>query len=71
MDIYTWIMTIFPFVFLLFVYLIPMQVAHFRNHNDRNAISALNVLLGFTVIGWIAALIWSLTSNTTRKTSMT
>ena len=45
------------------VYFVPAIIAGVRGHMDRLAIFALNLLLGWTAIGWIAALIWSLTGN--------
>ena len=42
-------------------YFIPTLIAFSRDHKNRNAICALNVLLGWTCLGWIGALIWSLT----------
>lgn len=44
------------------VYFIPTWVASARNHHNANAVFATNLLLGWTAIGWIAALIWSLTA---------
>jgi hypothetical protein len=50
------------FVVLLFLYFAPTLVAAKREHHNTGAIAALNILLGWTILGWIAALIWSLTS---------
>ena len=44
------------------VYFIPTWVASARNHHNANAVFATNLLLGWTAMGWIAALIWSLTA---------
>jgi len=44
------------------LYFIPAIVAHDRRHHNRYAIYALNLLLGWTVIDWIAALVWALTA---------
>lgn len=44
------------------IYLIPTGVAMLRNHHNAGAIFALNLFLGWTVIGWVGALVWSLTS---------
>jgi T4 superinfection immunity protein len=44
------------------LYFIPAIVANDRKHHNRYAIYALNLLLGWTVIGWIAALVWALTA---------
>lgn len=49
-------------VLLLFmapVYLAPAGIAIVRKHRNALAIGLLNVLLGWTVIGWILALIWA------------
>lgn len=55
-----------PMVFLLgllalFVYFIPASVALARSHHSTLAILALNLLLGWTFLGWVAALVWALT----------
>lgn len=41
------------------VYFIPGIVAHMRVHHQENAIVLLNLFLGWTFIGWVAALVWS------------
>jgi uncharacterized membrane protein YqaE (UPF0057 family) len=46
---------------LLIVYCAPSIVATQRGYHNRQAILVLNLLLGWTVLGWIAALIWALT----------
>jgi hypothetical protein len=38
---------------------LPSIIAFARGHTKRRAILMLNVLLGWTIIGWIAALVWS------------
>lgn len=45
------------------VYFVPGLVAWYRKHQNENAIVALNLLLGWTLLGWVAALVWSLTST--------
>lgn len=42
------------------VYLLPGAIAAKRNHRQFNAIFALNILLGWTFIGWVIALVWAL-----------
>ncbi len=49
-------------VFLL--YFLPTIVALSRGHLSALAIFLLNLLLGWTLIGWLLALIWSCTGNT-------
>jgi cation transport ATPase len=43
------------------IYLLPSYVAALRGHHKLMAIGALNVLLGWTILGWVAALVWSAT----------
>lgn len=48
-------------VFLAAVYFIPTIVA--RGKRNFGAIFALNLLLGWTVIGWVGSLVWALTND--------
>jgi hypothetical protein len=49
------------FVLLVEVYLFSGVIAWARRHRNRAAIILLDILLGWTVIGWIAAMIWAFT----------
>lgn len=51
----------------LILYFAPTFFAYGRSHNNTLAIFALNLLLGWTFLGWVIALVWSLTSNTQGK----
>lgn len=55
-------MSLFMFVIIVF-YFLPWIVATFRHHNNRSAIAALNLFLGWTVLGWIGAFVWAYTDN--------
>jgi len=46
------------------VYLTPTWIARRRGHPSRTAIFALNLLLGWTFLGWVGSLIWALSSPT-------
>lgn len=48
---------------VVFGYFLPAIVAYRRKHRQREAILLLNLLLGWTVLGWIGALIWSVTAS--------
>lgn len=48
---------------MVIIYIIPILVSAFRGHNNIASISALNILLGWTGLGWAAALIWSLSDQ--------
>lgn len=43
------------------VYLIPTFVAANVKHHNAAAIFVLNLFLGWTLVGWVLALVWSLT----------
>lgn len=49
---------IFGFGFVL--YFLPSIVAFARSKRDSGAILVLNLLLGWTAIGWVIALVWAL-----------
>lgn len=53
------------FLILLALYLLPTIIAMSRRHLNAGAILALNLLLGWTLLGWVLALVWSLTNSTT------
>jgi hypothetical protein len=44
-------------------YLIPWSIAYARRHNKQVPIFLINLFLGWTFIGWLAALIWSFSSD--------
>ena len=43
------------------IYFLPAVVALYRTHHNKWAILILNLLLGWTFLGWVGALIWSFT----------
>ena len=49
------------------LYMVPSIEADARNREDAFAITLFNVLLGWTVVGWIAALVWARRSSTEKR----
>jgi hypothetical protein len=47
---------------LIALYFVPSVIAVARGHRNMNAIGVTNLVLGWTVLGWVAALIWSFTN---------
>ncbi len=45
----------------LLFYFLPFVVASFRGHHNTAAIFILNLLLGWSFIGWVVALVWAFT----------
>jgi len=44
----------------IYLYFLPFMIARRRNHPQKNPILIVNIFLGWTLIGWVAALAWSL-----------
>jgi len=38
------------------IYLMPTMVAMFRSHHWASSIAVINIFLGWTLLGWVAAL---------------
>jgi hypothetical protein len=54
----------FPIFGSMFVfYFLPSIVAFARSKRDSASILILNLLLGWTAIGWVIALVWSLKAD--------
>jgi cytochrome bd-type quinol oxidase subunit 2 len=51
---------------LALVYFMPTFVAVFRKHHNAAAIVILNILTGWSFVGWVAALVWSFTEIRTK-----
>jgi hypothetical protein len=51
---------IFGIILLIPIYFLPGIVAHMRDHPQENPIVVLNLFLGWTLIGWVVALVWSI-----------
>jgi hypothetical protein len=51
---------LFPFFgFGFLMYFLPSVVAFARNKRDTTSIVLLNFFLGWSVIGWVIALVWA------------
>jgi hypothetical protein len=47
-------------VVLIFAfYFLPTLIAFLRQHKNKLAIFLLNLLLGWTVLGWVVSIVWS------------
>jgi hypothetical protein len=51
-------------LFLFAMYWLPTLIALVRQTSSALGIAMLNFFLGWTVIGWIMALVWALAANT-------
>jgi hypothetical protein len=49
--------------YVLGFYFLPLIVALARGHRQKLAIGVLNFLLGWTLIGWVVAMVWACTND--------
>lgn len=45
------------------LYFLPTVEGWLRGHHQMAALGALNLLLGWTIIGWVGAFVWALTAK--------
>jgi len=48
---------------VLLVYFLPTMVAQGRGHRQATPIFLVNIFLGWTFLGWVAALVWASTAQ--------
>ncbi len=69
MDDQTWIdlvritLAVTAIFVALFIYFAPSLVASKKKKKQATAIFVLNFLLGWTLLGWIAALVWAISED--------
>jgi hypothetical protein len=55
--------TVIKAVLIAAAYGLPALVAVYRRHRRAEAIAVVNLFLGWTVVGWLAALVWAFRSR--------
>lgn len=55
------------FALLLFAYFLPTIIAEYRRHRNRMSVFVIDLFLGWTLIGWVVALAWAVSSNVDPK----
>ena len=53
-------MSITTAVVVLVIYLLPSLIAFVRGHRNKHALVKFNILGGWTIFGWITALVWAI-----------
>lgn len=61
------VILLFSVGLVIFAYLLPSFVALQRKHANTTAICVLNILVGWSFIGWVAALVWALVNSGDKK----
>lgn len=41
------------------LYFLPLAIAFSRGHKDTGAIFVVDLFLGWTLVGWVVALVWA------------
>ena len=52
-------MSVILLALIVFLYLLPSLIGFARDHPSRRAITVLNVLFGWTLIGWVVLFLWA------------
>jgi hypothetical protein len=48
-------------------YLLPTGIALGRGRTNTGAIFVLNLFLGWTLVGWVVALVWAVSADKTKS----
>jgi len=60
---------VFPVMLIgVIIYSLPLLIAMEKRHPQLTALAIVNILLGWNVIGWVAALAWAFMRPTARLT---
>jgi len=51
--------------FSTMIYMLPSIIAYKRNHLNIACVVLVNIFFGWTLLGWLIALIWATSSHTT------
>jgi RsiW-degrading membrane proteinase PrsW (M82 family) len=60
-DAGAWVAFLMLLILCFILYFLPAIIATRRNHPNATAITVLSIFLGWTLVGWVAALVWALT----------
>jgi len=63
MATYQHIALLFGIFFLLVLYFLPTIIAFSRYKRNVVAILVLNILAGWTFVGWVIAIVWAFTKD--------
>ena len=58
-------MVLFLCLLILLAYFVPTLIALYRSHPNTSAVFFLNLLLGWSILGWVGALVWAVSRPAT------
>jgi len=47
-------------ILIVAIYMLPTLLAYGRDHPRRSTITLVNILFGWTLVGWLVVFIWAL-----------
>jgi Superinfection immunity protein len=53
-------MSITTVIVVLVIYFLPSCIAFARGHRNKHALAKFNIFGGWTIFGWITALVWAI-----------
>lgn len=56
--------TVILLILIAILYLLPTVIAYARDIPRRQTIAIVNIVFGWTLIGWVAAFIWAMRAET-------
>ena len=56
--------TVILLILIVILYMLPTLVAYARDIPQRQTITILNIVLGWTLIGWLVACVWAMSAET-------
>lgn len=63
-EYYSSVLVVTVLIGILALYLLPSIFAFQRGKKNKLAILLLNILLGWSLIGWVGSLVWSVMVDT-------
>ena len=60
-------MEIICLILVVAIYFLPWIMAYSRKHKQVEGIALTNLFFGWTFIGWLVALIWSVSQNNKKE----
>jgi uncharacterized membrane protein len=56
--------TILMLMAIVLIYMLPTFIAFGREHPRRQDVAVVNIILGWTLIGWLVAFLWATLAET-------
>ena len=47
-------------ILIVAIYMLPTLIAYGRDHPRRSLIGLVNIVFGWTLLGWLAVFVWAL-----------